>query len=81
MLKAAQDHYTLLKEYNYAFARMMLCDPNAFNQLVIQSSPALNMPVTQVFEGLLDQWWAKVISCFVVLTPSLLIHIHISLMS
>ncbi|GJJ07307.1 hypothetical protein Clacol_001508 [Clathrus columnatus] len=54
-----KDDYTLLKEYNYAFARMMLSSPDTFNQLVMNCAPSLGMSETQVFEGLLDQWWAK----------------------
>ncbi|KAF8592605.1 ARM repeat-containing protein, partial [Ramaria rubella] len=48
-----------LTEHVYVFARIALSDPLIFNHLVAGAAPALNMPETQVFEGLLDQWWAK----------------------
>jgi hypothetical protein len=39
---------------------MALSDPAIFNQLVAGAAPAINLLETQVFEGLLDQWWLKV---------------------
>lgn len=50
----------VLTEHIYVFARIALSDPLVFNQLVAGVAPALKMPETQVFEGILDQWWSKV---------------------
>ncbi|KAF8489124.1 armadillo-type protein [Gautieria morchelliformis] len=49
----------VLTEHIYVFARIALSDPFVFNQLVAGAAPALNMLETQVFEGVLDQWWSK----------------------
>jgi hypothetical protein len=38
---------------------MVLADPLIFNKLVVSAAPAMRMPETQIFEGLLDQWWSK----------------------
>lgn len=51
----------MLTEHIYVFARMTLSDPLVFNELVASSAPALKMLETQVFEGILDQWWSKVL--------------------
>lgn len=51
----------------------MLSDPYTFNELCTQSAPALNMSASQVFEGLLDQWWAKVIALNLLIELSLIV--------
>jgi importin-11 len=50
----------VLTEHIYVFARIAISDPFIFNQLVAGAAPALSMLETQVFEGVLDQWWSKV---------------------
>ncbi|KIJ37354.1 hypothetical protein M422DRAFT_50427 [Sphaerobolus stellatus SS14] len=57
-----KENALILIEHFFIFSRMTLADANVFNQLVASSVPGPVLPTlseTQVFEGLLDQWWAK----------------------
>ncbi|KAF8528819.1 ARM repeat-containing protein [Hysterangium stoloniferum] len=54
-----KDGASFLAEHIYIFSRIAIADPLILNELVISAAPAMKMPETQIFEGLLDQWWKK----------------------
>ncbi|THH15375.1 hypothetical protein EW146_g5093 [Bondarzewia mesenterica] len=49
----------LLTHYITIMARMTLADVQTFCQLMTATATALNTPETELWEGLLDQWWRR----------------------
>jgi hypothetical protein len=53
-------------------ARIALMDKRMFLQLMSATAGALNKPETELWEGVLDEWWRRV--CYSVGFSSLLTH-------
>ncbi|KAJ2930226.1 hypothetical protein H1R20_g6892, partial [Candolleomyces eurysporus] len=49
----------LLTEIIFLFSRIVMADAQMFLQLMSATAPAVNQPETNLWEGLLDQWWGK----------------------
>ncbi|KAJ2920088.1 hypothetical protein MD484_g369, partial [Candolleomyces efflorescens] len=49
----------LLTEIIFLFSRIVMADPQMFLQLMSATAPVANLPETNLWEGLLDQWWGK----------------------
>ncbi|TDL29402.1 ARM repeat-containing protein [Rickenella mellea] len=58
-IKDDKDTVLLLTEYVILAARMALSDAAIFLQLMSAASGALNVPETELWEGLLNQWWNR----------------------
>lgn len=50
----------LMTTYIYFLARVAIGDKQVFQQLVSLTAPTINMSESQVWEGIMNQWWNRV---------------------
>lgn len=60
LTSVAQFMSTVLMQYVHVLARVAIANNALFMELMALAGQTLNMPPTQVWEDVLNQWWSRV---------------------